>query len=57
MVCHCCINFKHTDCDYKDYDDLKEEEKQSDENTLSTIPKEIFDGYELETHSNVVEHD
>jgi len=33
------------DGDYEDYDDIKEEEMQSDEDTLSTIPEEIFDGY------------
>jgi len=32
------------DGDYEDYDDIKEEEMQSDEDTLSTIPEEIFDG-------------
>ena len=45
------------DGDYEDYDDLKEEEMQSDEDTLSTIPKEIFDGYEFDPHPHVVEYD
>jgi len=45
------------DGDYEDYDDIKEEEMQSDEDTLSTIPEEIFDGYEFDPHSHVVEHD
>jgi len=44
------------DGDYEDYDDIKEEEMQSDEDTLSTIPEEIFDGYEFDPHSHVVEH-
>ena len=30
---------------------------QSDEDTLSTIPEEIFDGYESDPHPHVVEHD
>ena len=30
---------------------------QSDKNTLSTIPKEIFDGYGYDPHPHVVEHD
>jgi len=30
---------------------------QSDQDTLSTIPKEILDGYEFNPHSQVVEHD
>ena len=45
------------DGDYEDYDDIKEEEMQSDEDTLSTIPEEIFDGYEFDPHSHIVEHD
>jgi len=45
------------DGDYKDYNDIKEEEMQSDEDTLSTIPEEIFDGYEFDPHHHVVEHD
>jgi len=45
------------DGDYKDYDDIKEEEVQSDGNTLSTIPEVIFDGYEFDPHPHVVEHD
>jgi len=45
------------DGDYEDYDDIKEEEMQSDEDTLSTIPEEMFDGYEFNPHPHVVEHD
>jgi len=45
------------DGNYEDYDDIKEEEMQSDEDTLSTIPEEIFDGYEFDPHPHVVEHD
>jgi len=30
---------------------------QSDEDTLSTIPEGIFDGYELDPHPHIVEHD
>jgi len=45
------------DGDYEDYNDIKEEEMQSDEDILSTIPKEIFDGYEFDPHPHVVEHD
>jgi len=30
---------------------------QSDEDTRSTIPEEILDGYEFDPHSHVVEHD
>jgi len=30
---------------------------QSDEDTLPTIPEEIFDGYEFDPHPHVVEHD
>jgi len=43
--------------DYEDYDDIKAEEMQSAKNTLSTIPKEIFDGYEYDPHPHVVEYD
>jgi len=32
------------DRDYEDYDDIKEEKMQSDEDTLSTITEEVFDG-------------
>jgi len=42
---------------YEDYDNIKEEEMQSDEDTLSTIPEGIFDGYKYDPHSHVVEHD
>jgi len=45
------------DGDYDDYDDIKEEEMQSDEDTLSTIPEEIYDGYEFDSHPYIVEHD
>jgi len=30
---------------------------QSDEDALSTIPEEIFDGYEFDPHPHVVEQD
>jgi len=43
--------------DYEDYDDIKEEEMQSDKETLSTIPEEISDGYELDPHSHIIEQD
>jgi len=43
--------------DYEDYGDIKEEVMQSDKHTLSTIPKEIFDGYEFDPPHHVVEHD
>jgi len=43
------------DGDFEDYDDIKEEEMQSDEDNLSTIPEEIFDGYEFDPHPHVVE--
>jgi len=42
---------------YEDYDDIKEEEMQSDVDTLSTILEETFDGYEFDPHPHVVEHD
>jgi len=45
------------DGDYEDYDDIKEEEMQSDEDTISTIPEEIFDAYEFNPHHYVVEYD
>jgi len=45
------------DGDYEDYDDIKMEEMQSDEDTLSTIPDEIFDGHEFDPDPQVVEHD
>jgi len=45
------------DGDYEEYDNIKEEEMQSDEDTHSTIPKEIFDRYEFDPHLHVVEHD
>jgi len=45
------------DRDYEEYDDIKKEEMQSDEATLSTIPEEIFEEYELDPHPHVVEHD
>jgi len=45
------------DWDYEYYDDIKEEEMQSDEDTFSTISEEIFDGYEFDPHPHVVEHD
>jgi len=45
------------DGDYEDYDDIKEEEMQSDEDTLSTILEEIFDWYDFDPHTHVIEHD
>jgi len=45
------------DGDYEDYDNFKEEEMQSDEDTLSTIPEEIFDRYKFDPHPYVFEHD
>jgi len=45
------------DGDYEDFDDIKEEEMQSDEDTLSTIAEEILDGYEFDPHPHVVEHE
>jgi len=43
--------------DYKDYDDIKEEEMQFDEDTLSTIHEEIIDGHEFDPHSHIVKQD
>jgi len=45
------------DGDYEDYDDIKEEEMQSDKDTLSTIHEEISDGYEFNPHPHIVEND
>jgi len=45
------------DGDYEDYDDIKEEEIQSDKDTLSTIPEEIFDRYEFDPQPHVVAED
>jgi len=45
------------DGEYEKYDDIKEKEMQSDEDTPSTIIKEIFDGYEFDPHPHVVKHD
>jgi len=45
------------DGDYEDYDGTKEEEMQSHDDTLSTIPEKIFDGYEFDPHHYVVEND
>jgi len=45
------------DGDYEHYDDMKEEEMHSDEDTFSTIPEEIFDRYEFDPQRYVVEHD
>jgi len=45
------------DGDHEDYDIIKEEEMQSDEDTLSTIPEEIFDWYDFDPNQHVVEHD
>jgi len=52
----CLYLYDENNGDYEDYHVIKEEEMQSDENTLSTIPKEIFDRYEFDPHSHVVEH-
>jgi len=45
------------DGDYEDYDDIKEEEMQWNEDTLPTIPDEIYDGFEFDPYPHVVEHD
>jgi len=45
------------DGDYEDYDNVKEEEMQSDEDTLSPIPEEIINGYDFDPHPRVVAHD
>jgi len=45
------------DGDYKDYDDIKEEEIQSVEDTLSTIPEDIFNQYKLDPHPQGIVHD
>jgi len=39
--------------DYEDYDDIKEEEIQLNEDTLSTIPEEIFDSTPADDISSV----
>jgi len=43
--------------DYDDYNDIKEEEMHSDDDTLSTIPEETFTRYGFHPHPHVVEHD
>jgi len=48
---------EENDGDYEDYGDIKEEESQSDEDTLSNIPEEILDGYKFDPHFHVVEQD
>jgi len=45
------------DGDYEDYDDIKEEEMQTDEDTLSTIPAEIFYGTPADDTSSVTNDD
>jgi len=45
------------DGDYEDYDNIKEEERQSDQETLSTIPEEIFDGAFADDTSSVTNDD
>ena len=45
------------DGDWEDNDDNKEEEIQSDEDILWTIPEEIFDWYKFDPHPHVVEHE
>jgi len=53
----CCPYLDHeNDGDYEDYDNIKVEEMQSYKDTLSTIPEEIFDGYEFNPHPHIVEH-
>jgi len=47
----------NNDRDYEDYDDIKQEEMQSDEDTLPTIPEEIFERYMFDPHPHVLEHD
>jgi len=42
--------------DYEEYNDINEEEMQSDEDTLSTITEEIFGGYKFNSHPHDVEH-
>jgi len=42
---------------YEDYDDIKEEEMLLDEDTLSTIPEEIFDGAPADDTSSVPNDD
>jgi len=44
------------DGDYEDYDDIKEEEMHSDQDTLSSIPEEIIDRYEFDPHPHIVKH-
>jgi len=45
------------DWDYEDCDDIKEDEMESGKDTLSTIPKEIFDGYEFDPYPHVMPQD
>jgi len=45
------------DGEYEDYDNIKQEEWQSDQDTLSTIHKEIFDGFGFDPQPHIVEHD
>jgi len=52
-----CLYLDENDGEYEDYDDIKVEAIQSDEDTLPTIPEEIFDGHEFDLQHHVVEHD
>jgi len=45
------------DRDYEDYYYIKEEEIQWDKDSVSTIPKDILDGYEFDPHPHIVEQD
>jgi hypothetical protein len=41
----------------EEYDNIKEEEMSSDDDTLSTIPEEIFEGYDPENYPHNIEQD
>jgi hypothetical protein len=41
----------------EEYDNIKEEEMTSDEDTLSTIPEESFEGYEPQNYPHNIEQD
>jgi len=45
------------DKDYEYYNDIIREEIQLDEDTLTTIPKEIWDTYKFDPHPHIVEQD
>jgi len=53
----CPILDDENDVDYEDYDDIHEEEMQSDKDTLSTIPEEIFVVAPVEDTSSVTNDD